>query len=264
MANPAQKIISANDIRNGIALSHVKKKGETKTLSATIIDSGTGLDLDSRFDNPRFYRGDSDGLQTTATYTIAASADDGYWRNGDEDATGTSESSPMTYDTIASTTAANLFTGGNYDDEDVQYDWYKSYFRFNNVAIAQGATIASAYFKPYFNTTYGTPTLRIVGYDSDDALQPSSALHGQHAQNTTAYVDWASPSGSNGDQLTSPDIKTVIQEIVDRSGWTSGSDLMIMMFVQTISKGGTWPSAYIKWYSYDNSVSQAAQLEITI
>ena len=201
---------------------------------------------------------------TTATYTIAASADDGYWRNGDEDATGTAEYSPNTYDSIASTTGTRLFAGGNYDDEDVQYDWYKSYFRFNNVAIAQGATIASAYFKPYFNATYGTPTFRIVGYDSDDAPQPSSTSHGQHFLHTTAYVEWANPSGSDGDQLTSPDIKTVIQEIVDRSGWTSGSDLMIMMFVQTISKGGSWPHAYIKWYSYDNSVSQAAQLEITV
>ena len=200
---------------------------------------------------------------TTATYTIAASADDGYWRNGDEDATGTTEYSPTSYNSIQ-TAGTSLFAGGSYDDEDVQYDWYKSYFRFNNVAIAQGATIASAYFKPYFNTTYGTPTLRIVGYDSDDALQPSSALHGQHAQNTTAYVDWASPSGSNGDQLTSPDIKTVIQEIVDRSGWTSGSDLMIAMFVQAISKGGDWPNAYVRWHSYDNSASQAAQLEITV
>tara|TARA_Y100000593_G_C4225820_1_gene294386 strand:+ start:80 stop:871 length:792 start_codon:yes stop_codon:yes gene_type:complete len=263
MANPTQKIISANDIRNGIALSHVTKKGETKTLTPTIIDSGTGLDLDSRFDNPRFYRGDSNGLQTTATYTIAASADDGYWRKGDEDATGTSESSPTSYNSIQ-TASSLMFAGGNYDDEDVQYDWYKSYFRFNNVAIAQGATIASAYIKPYFSAAYGTPTLRIVGYDSDDALQPSSSIEGGHAQHTTAYVEWANPSGSNGDQLTSPDIKTVIQEIVDRAGWTSGSDLMIMMFVQTISRGGSWPDAYIRWHSYDNSVSQAAQLEITV
>ena len=200
---------------------------------------------------------------TTATYTIAASADDGYWRNGDEDATGTTEYSPTSYNSIQ-TAGTSLFAGGSYDDEDVQYDWYKSYFRFNNVAIAQGATIASAYFKPYFSAAYGTPTFRIVGYDSDDAPQPSSAVEGGHFLHTTAYVEWANPSGSSGDQLTSPDIKTVIQEIVDRSGWTSGSDLMIAMFVQAISKGGDWPNAYVRWHSYDNSASQAAQLEITV
>ena len=155
-----------------------------------------------------------------------------------------------------------VYMGGNLDDEDFDYDFYKGYFRFNNVNVSQGATISSAYFKPYFKNKWGTFTLRIAAYDDDDALQPSLAFHGGHSFDTTAYVDYSSSSisASSGDQITSPDIKTVIQEIVDRAGWTSGSDLMIMTYVYSLPN---YDTGYMRVSGYEDT-GKAAQLEINV
>lgn len=84
MADPVTKIISGNNVKHGTIVTHVTKRGETKTLSPvvdTLISSAyKGRDLDDKFDNPRIFTGDSNGLQTTVTYSITAGADDGYWR----------------------------------------------------------------------------------------------------------------------------------------------------------------------------------------
>ena len=80
MANPVTKAISANDVKNGNAVSHVSKGGIIKTLAPPILDSSTGYDMDGRLNDPRYYKGDNNGLQTTVTYSITSNNDDGYWR----------------------------------------------------------------------------------------------------------------------------------------------------------------------------------------
>ena len=136
MANPVTKAISANDVKNGNAVSHVTRGGIIKTLSPPITNSSTGYDMDGRFDNPPFYGGDSDGLQSTATYTVAAGADDGAARRN------TSSSSNSSYNTGFSNSTAKNYVG--VQDDEGNTDYYAAYFRFNNVVAEQGATIQSA------------------------------------------------------------------------------------------------------------------------
>ena len=91
MSNPVTKIIDANDVKNGNALTSTTRVGETKTLAPVFLNSSTGKNLDNRFDDLRFYSGDSStdgaGGPTTITCVVWDYVDNGYWRSQSTDAT---------------------------------------------------------------------------------------------------------------------------------------------------------------------------------
>ena len=266
MANPVTKAISANDVKNGNAVSHVTRGGIIKTLSPPITNSSTGYDMDGRFDNPRFYGGDSDGLQSTATYTVAAGADDGAARRN------TSSSSNSSYNAGFSNSSAKNYVG--VQDDEGNTDFYAAYFRFNNVVAEQGATIQSAYFKINKRGFSGGDrdfNFYVAAYDDDNETAPATAAGLNHSNYTTAEVAWHSNtdtgngtlrSASNETVLSSPDIKTAIQEVVDRSGWSSGNSIVIAFYPKTNVSGGYNQMVYFEMY--DDSGDVPAQLEITI
>ena len=73
------KIISGNDIKHGSAVTFTNQRGDSEILSPGVSLNGihhSGV-IEDRMDVYRFYSGDESGLQSTATYTVAASADDG-------------------------------------------------------------------------------------------------------------------------------------------------------------------------------------------
>jgi len=76
-----------------------------------------------------------------------------------------------------------------------------------------------------------TVNSRISAEDVDDAAtfsSDSSAFDARWAARTTARVDWDNIGAwTLNTDYNSPDIKTVIQEIVDRAGWASGNDIVI-------------------------------------
>ena len=266
MANPVTKAISANDVKNGNAVSHVTRGGIIKTLSPPIANSSTGYDMDGRFDNPRFYGGDSDGLQATTTYTIAAGADDGKARRN------TSSSSNSTYNAGFSNSNAKEYIG--VQDDEGNTDYFAGYFRFNNIVAEQGATIQSAYFKINkrgFSGNSADYDFYVAAYDDDNETAPTTAAGLNHSNYTTAEVAWGSNtdtgngtirSAANGTVLSSPDIKTAIQEVVDRSGWSSGNSIVIAFYPKTNVSGGYNQMVYVEMY--DDSGDVPPQLEITI
>ena len=266
MANPVTKAISANDVKNGNAVSHVTRGGIIKTLSPPITNSSTGYDMDGRFDNPRFYGGDSDGLQATTTYTIAAGADDGKARRN------TSSSSNSTYNAGFSNSNAKEYIG--VQDDEGNTDYYAAYFRFNNIVAEQGATVQSAYFKINkrgFSGNSADYDFYVAAYDDDNETAPTTAAGLNHSNYTTAEVAWGSNtdtgngtirSAANGTVLSSPDIKTAIQEVVDRSGWSSGNSIVIAFYPKTNVSGGYNQMVYVEMY--DDSGDVPPQLEITI
>ena len=266
MANPVTKAISANDVKNGNAIPYVTKGGIIETLSPRILDSSTGYDMDGRFDNPRFYGGDSDGLQTTSTYTIAAGADDGKARKN------SSSSSNSSYNAGFSNSNAKEYIG--VQDDEGNTDYFAGYFRFNNIVAEQGATVQSAFFKfnkVGFSGNSVDYNFYVAAYDDDNKTAPSAASHLNHSNYTTAEVAWGSNtdtgngtirSASNGTVLSSPDIKTVIQEVLDRSGWSSGNSIVIAFYPKTSQAGGNNQMVYVEMY--DDSGDVPPQLEITI
>jgi hypothetical protein len=106
--------------------------------------------------------------------------------------------------------------------------------RFNGVAIPPGATIYNADIQFKVDETNSGPTsLTIAGEDTDDALTftSSSGNISSRTRTTTSVawspVAWTTVGEAGADQRT-PDIASVIQEIVNRPGWSSGNSLVII------------------------------------
>ena len=113
-----------------------------------------------------------------------------------------------------------------------KYYYRKAFFRFQNVVVPQGATIDSAYIKLNWEGGEEVDFL-IAAVDVDDFDVPTDNTYAAHDTETTATITWSIPlEGSQDSGLyfkTSPDIKTVIQEIVDRTGWSSGNAIGIIV-----------------------------------
>ena len=264
-----QKIITANNIVNGSAVTHKTRKGDIQSVNPEITRNSLDFntDVDSRFDNPRMFTGDSDGLQTTTTYTISTGADDGRAARR-----GTSATSVSTYNTQFAHNATKAYLGTQFDDEEGEYDYFAGYFRFNNIVAEQGATVQSAYLKLNREGYAGGSSnhdFYVAALDADNQAAPTAASHLNHSNFTTAEVAWGNNtdtgngtlrSAADGTVLSSPDIKTVIQEILDRSGWSSGNSIVIMFYTKTAYSGGH-AMPYIEFY--DDSGDDPPQLEIT-
>ena len=140
--------------------------------------------------------------------------------------------------------------------------------RFTNITIAQGATIDTAKLtlRARFSEGGTVVRTRISAEDVDDAItfaDNKATFDTRWANRTTARVDWdAIPAWTSGTDYDSPEIKTVIQEIVDRGGWVSGQDMVIFwddFDDRSTHNLNTARSAY----SYDGSAANAPKLVIT-
>ena len=112
--------------------------------------------------------------------------------------------------------------------------------RFTNIQIPQGATIIDADIEfeidRYRN---GDVTLNIWGeYTNNASKYRGWRRNISNRPKTSAVVNWSNPPelGTNS-KIKTPDIKTLVQEIVDKSGWESGNAMAFMM--QQASGWGT-------------------------
>ncbi len=191
------------------------------------------------------------GGATTATFTIAASGDNGnFWTD-------------QYYDPTPPTSYNNQTSGGSvygigvtFYSSSNKYRFRNTFLRFTNVTIPAGSTISAAKLKVDFLS--GTErTFQINGYDLDNVSQPSSASDGNHSNYTTANASWTiSASAAVHD---SPEIKTVVQEIVDRTGWASGNAMMFSIWLNA-SEYSTYNR---NLYFIDATGQTDPQLEIT-
>ena len=190
---------------------------------------------------------------TTTTFTVAASADDGQVTKA------TSSATIPTSGWGSPSTSSTSLKAGSQDNESWPnyFTHYLGFLRFQNITIGQGATISSAYFKPY-KSSYASVPLVIHGIDADNAAAPSAGSDLAASNFTSANVNWTSSVGTG--QQTSSDIKTIIQEIVNRAGWSSGNALTLAVVTSTFSYAGQY-SWNARTYDY-SSASEAAQLVI--
>lgn len=104
--------------------------------------------------------------------------------------------------------------------------------RFTNVTIPSGVTITNAYVEFEVDETDSESTsVTFWGEDVDDAVTFSNSGYNITSRTkTSASVDWNNiPAWSSTNELKqTPDLSTIIQEIVNRNGWSSGNDLVIM------------------------------------
>jgi hypothetical protein len=145
----------------------------------------------------------------SGTFYPAASGDDGY-REG-------------------ATTFATSWDGvviGNYDASA-----YKLFVRFNGVAIPQGATITECYvrFTAFGNTSVDTVLSNIYFNDADNPVAPTT--YGEFdALSLTSEVVWDGlEAWTDGVQYNTPELKTILQTVVNRSGFTSGNTVILIV-----------------------------------
>ena len=189
------------------------------------------------------------------TYQVTAGGNDGHFITPFNQGS----SFPSTFSSFSnSATVINALR--NYDsDDNPAYSYRKAFHRFENIEIAQGTTIQSAFLKVIFTAGSSGVNVKIVATDLDNVSAPSAASpDGDTSRHTSAVVEWSGSVISSSRQ-TSPDIKTVIQEVVDRSGWSSGNAIMIQLYIDDTganNKQRTGPA-------YEDDPSKAAELVIT-
>tara|TARA_Y100000817_G_scaffold272479_1_gene231681 strand:+ start:150 stop:854 length:705 start_codon:yes stop_codon:yes gene_type:complete len=199
--------------------------------------------------------GGGGGGSGTQTFAVSASADDGHAMKSTSGA-----STPTSGWGTPSNSGNSLIIGvqEDWDNWPTYVDHFLGYFRFQNVTVAQGATISSAYLKPY-QSSYTSRTLSVKGFAKDNVSAPTAGSDLAASNFTTAGItNFASGTGSG--QKTSPDIKDIVQEIVDRAGWSSGNSMMFALWIAV-----SYPATTIlNLSSYDySSGSAACELEIT-
>lgn len=137
--------------------------------------------------------------------------------------------------------------------------------RFTNITIPKGATIDQAHLtlRSRLNKAAGPCRTRISAENVDNAptfIDDCWVFDDRYANNT-ATVDWDSiPAWTTDEEYDSPDIKTVIQAIIDRPGWASGNAIVI--FWEDFEYRSNGLERRRAAYSYDNDPDKAPKLVI--
>ncbi|MFQ5341917.1 MAG: metallophosphoesterase family protein [Anaerolineae bacterium] len=105
--------------------------------------------------------------------------------------------------------------------------------RFQNVAVPQGATITRAYIQFVADETQSEPTsLMFYGQAADNAPAFALADHDISGRaKTAASVAWDNVPAWNtvGETHQTPDLSPSVQEVVNRSGWSSGNGVAFIV-----------------------------------
>ena len=107
--------------------------------------------------------------------------------------------------------------------------------RFSGVDIPQGASIQNAYIQFQVDeTSSGPASLTIRGEAVNDASTFKNSTRNISSRTTTnAFVSWSPAAwttvGQAGPDQRTSNISDVIQEIVDRSGWSKGNSLAVII-----------------------------------
>lgn len=131
--------------------------------------------------------------------------------------------------------------------------------RFNGINIPQGSTIVNAYIQFTAANPRNTVTsLTVHGQATDNASTFVNSVNGNVSTRptTTASAQWTpapwTTIGDAGNDQRTPDLSSIVQEIVNRSGWASNHSLALIIT-------GTGKREAV---SFDNNQAQAPVLHI--
>ncbi len=136
--------------------------------------------------------------------------------------------------------------------------WHRSvWLRFPAVTIPAGSVIHSATitFKAAASNSANSAVFDVYFNDENDAVAPTTASSAKGKTKTDATVNWNLGKWTSGQLYSSPDLKALIQEVVDRPGWAAGNAMMALL-IDTIS------ADYRQAISYDTDPGAAALLEV--
>ncbi len=179
--------------------------------------------------------------QTTVTSSIAASTDDGeevgvdgVWGTGPGYMYLNSPDIELVRDDEAPTAGAQIVG-----------------LRFNGINIPKGATITNAYitFRAVAadapNTNNGATNVTIKAHDTDNAGTFTTTAYNISSRITTsASVSWSSiASWTTGVSYNTPALNSVVQEVVNRNGWTSGNSMAFIITGSGSRSAESWDDA---------------------
>ena len=128
--------------------------------------------------------------------------------------------------------------------------------RFQGIQIPPGAVITNAYIVfTAEDPDSGSWILTITGQASDNAATFTSSDYNISSRpETVEAVTWSdSTSWSDGSTYATPDLKSIVAEIVGRPGWVRGNSLVFIFFCEQDERDA---------WSYNGSSSRAALLHI--
>ncbi len=145
---------------------------------------------------------------------------------------------PITEEPIAANSDDCSEVGGNFYVSGYANNIYVCYaadnhmgWRFTTVPIDQGATVnsASVDIEQAAQTNNNRPNCTISAEDVDNAATFTSTTRPSQRTGTTATVNDPLPDGTNGSDVTTDDLSTIVQEIVDRTGWANNNALAFLI-----------------------------------
>jgi len=199
-------------------------------------------------------------VTTTTTWQVSHSGDDG-----------------SGIDSGIGSTVLSSLQAGNETYAYVTNIGYYAFFRFLNVGIPQGANIHAAKLtlRTRDAASGGTEggdldlyTFKVDALDVNSSTRPASdsSVFNDLADSTTAVVDWTLTSSVSDDaDLDTPEIKTVLQEVVDRGGWLTGSNVTFRTYnTKTTETSPTGVATCLLHISaHETATSTAAKLTVT-
>lgn len=240
-----EEIVAQNGWKPGNALAlTIEDNGSSTNQAETCYDRSKGDG----------YQAELEVWYTTKNVSIGTIA--GTDRDGVETAKATWQSSP----------AGNVITLG--DDGPSAND---GGFIFSALAIPRYANIIGAYLLlTQADQNNRFPHLFIKGFAENDAapFQSDGSNRPSLRPKTSAEVEWAIGETVNGvfvgihwsanSVYESPDLKEIVQEIIDREGWTTSSKLGLV--IESVS---SWDGQYkLPWDYVKNSGEFAAKLVV--
>ena len=140
--------------------------------------------------------------------------------------------------------------------------------RWTNVQIPSGATITAAYIRFTVATTGSKPTdVTFHGQAADNAPTFTTAIYNITSRpKTNSSVNWLNiPSwtilGESGPAEQTPDLSTIIQEIVNRPGWALGNS--IVLIGQTIPNDSNYGPRIPSTFDYQPANAALLHVEYT-
>ena len=190
-----------------------------------------------------FNPGGSVAVAPRVGFRVASGVNDGYWSDA-----------ALSYSNTATTARVGHFSSTDYDRN--------SYLRIA-LTTPKGATIDSAVLEVLPSGINGSiPTIRIRAEAVDNASAISSRTGITARPRTTAFVDWAPATWTTGTWATTPNLKAIIQEIVNRPGWVAGN--YIQLFLEVTPTGWAGVQQFVAFNAYDGAdPAQAAGLIAT-
>lgn len=160
-------------------------------------------------------------------FPVSTGTDEGY-----------EEPAAQTCSTAGGVAAGDMYWG-YYGANDSTCPW----MRYNSITIPAGSTINTATVTYDVTSNRGTAVAgKVYGEAADNCAAITSSRKPSGITKVASTVNWSVPASTG--IKTSPDISTIITDIVGRGGWASGNSICLFFW-----NDGTWTNTDMLDYS---------------